>query len=272
MPILFTTTACVKDWKALREAHRTTLLGRARLAGAKRFQVYRNVNDASQALIVVELPDEDAAREMSRALNEQLSDIQVGEVPDYEAWEPTGWDGLNKEEVVISNKSSQAPTHIHRSIHNPPLSNPLLSLTGETTMSTETNKALVRRIFEEGLNQNKPGVFDELIAPNYVNHNFPAPAPGVEGFKQVIGVFLGGFPDMRITIEADLAEGDRVVTRGYFTGAHTGNFQGIPPTGKQVKINYIDIWRVENGKCVENWVQMDQVGLMQQLGVMPTPA
>ncbi|HKY54458.1 MAG TPA: ester cyclase [Anaerolineales bacterium] len=138
-------------------------------------------------------------------------------------------------------------------------------------MSTEENKNLVRRIFEEGLNQNKPLVFDELIAPSYVNHDFPAPSPGLEGFKMVIGVFRAAFPDMHVTLEEELAEGDKVITRGYFTGTHKGDFQGIPPTGKQIKVKYIDVWRVENGKLVENWVQMDQLGLMQQLGVIPTP-
>jgi predicted ester cyclase len=138
-------------------------------------------------------------------------------------------------------------------------------------MSTEENKNIVRRIFEEGLNQNKPEVFDELISPSYVNYDFPAPARGLEGFKMVIGVFRAAFPDMHVTLEEELAEGDKVITRGYFTGTHEGDFQGIPSTGKQIKVKYIDIWRVENGKLVENWVQMDQLGLMQQLGVLPMP-
>ena len=140
-------------------------------------------------------------------------------------------------------------------------------------MSTlqEQNKALVRRIFEEGINQNKQGVFEELIAPSYVNHDVPAPTPGLEGFQMVIGVFLAAFPDMRVTIEEELAEGDKVITRGYFTGTHKGDFQGIPPTGKQIKVKYIDIWLVENGKLVENWVRLDELGMMQLLGVIPTP-
>ena len=138
-------------------------------------------------------------------------------------------------------------------------------------MSAEQNQALVRRIFEEGINQNKQGVFDELIALSYVNHDIPAPTPGLEGFKLVIGMFLAAFPDMRVTIEEELAEGNKVITRGYFTGTHQGDFQGIPPTGKQIKVKYIDIWLVENGKLVENWVRLDELGLMQQLGVIPTP-
>ena len=140
-------------------------------------------------------------------------------------------------------------------------------------MSTlqEQNKSLVRRVFEEGINQNKQGVFDELIALSYVNHDIPAPAPGLQGFKMVIGMFLAAFPDMRVTIEEELAEGSKVITRGYFTGTHQGDFQGIPPTGKQIKVKYIDIWLVENGKLMENWVRLDELGLMQQLGVIPTP-
>ena len=138
-------------------------------------------------------------------------------------------------------------------------------------MSTQENKALVRRIFEEGINQNQTSVFDELIAPTYVNHDLPVPTPGPGGFKMVIGMFRAAFPDMRVTLEEEIAEDDKVSTRGYFTGTHQGDFQGIAPTGKQFKIKYIDVWRVENGKLVENWVQMDQLGLMQQLGVIPVP-
>ena len=138
-------------------------------------------------------------------------------------------------------------------------------------MSTEQNKTLVRRIFEEGINQNKQDVFDELIAPSYVNHDIPAPTPGLDGFKMVIGMFLAAFPDMRVTIEEELAEGNKVITRGYFTGTHKGDFQAIPPTGKQIKVRYIDIWLVENGKLVENWVRLDELGMLQQLGVVPTP-
>jgi len=139
-------------------------------------------------------------------------------------------------------------------------------------MSAETNKSLIHRIFEEGFNQSKPGVFDEIIAPNYVNHDFPTPVPGVAGFKMVAGLFLTAFPDLRATVEGSVAEGDQVATRGYFTGTHKGEFNGIPATGKSVKVKYIDIWRLENGKAVDNWVQMDIAGLLQQLGVMPAPA
>ena len=120
-------------------------------------------------------------------------------------------------------------------------------------MSTEENKALTRRLFEEGINQNNPNVFDELIAPDFVNYDAP---PGIqrgpEGVRQLVAMFRTGFPDAHVTIEEELADGDSVIHRGYFTGTHQGDFQGIPPTGKQIKVKTIDIWRVANGKMVEN--------------------
>ena len=138
-------------------------------------------------------------------------------------------------------------------------------------MSTEENKTRLRRVFDEGINQKQLDVFDELLAPNYVNYNMPAPAPGPAGFKQVIGMFLTAFPDMQATLEDVFGEGNTVGSRGYFTGTHQGEFMGIPATNKPVKVAYIDLWRVENGQFVENWVQMDMLGLMQQLGVVPAP-
>ena len=138
-------------------------------------------------------------------------------------------------------------------------------------MSTEQNKAIVRRVFEEAVNQGNLAVADDLLASDYVNHNFPVPAPGPEGFKQVITMFRTAFPDIVVKLEDVIADGDRVSTRGHFAGTHRGDFMGIPATGKKVSVSYIDIWRLENGKARENWVQMDMLGMMQQLGVVPGP-
>jgi predicted ester cyclase len=138
-------------------------------------------------------------------------------------------------------------------------------------MSTEQNKALVRRVFEEGINQGKVDVFDEIIAPAYVNYNMLVPAPGPAGLKQVIGAFTSAFPDMHITLDQVIAEGDKVATHGVMSGTHAGDFMGIPATGKSIAVTFSDIWRIENGKAVENWVQLDMMGLMQQLGVIPAP-
>lgn len=82
-------------------------------------------------------------------------------------------------------------------------------------MSAEQNKALVRRVFEESINKHNLNVFDELLASNYVNHNMPTPAPGPEGLKQVVSMFLTAFPDFQVTVEDMIAEGNKVATRGY---------------------------------------------------------
>ena len=138
-------------------------------------------------------------------------------------------------------------------------------------MSVEQNKSLVRRIFEEGMNQNKSHIFDEVIGATYVNYSMPAPAAGPEGIKMSLDMFLAAFPDLHMTLEDVLGEEDKVVTRGYFTGTHQGEFNGIPATGNSVKVDYVDIWRLENSQAVENWVQIDMMSMMQQLGVIPTP-
>jgi steroid delta-isomerase-like uncharacterized protein len=133
-------------------------------------------------------------------------------------------------------------------------------------MSAAQNKAMVRRVFEEALNAGHNAVLDELLAADYINHDMPAPAPGAEGFKQVIAQFRAAFPDMAVTIEDEFADRDLVGTRGRFTGTHKGDFMGIPASGMTIDIKYIDLWRVRDGKLAENWVQMDTAGLMQQIG------
>jgi steroid delta-isomerase-like uncharacterized protein len=136
-------------------------------------------------------------------------------------------------------------------------------------MSKEANKSLIRRAFEQGMNSRNLGVFDEIVAPHYVNHDMPAPKPGPEGLKQVLLMFTEAFPDMQITLHDVIGEGETVMTRGSWKGTHKGAFRGIPATGKAVDVKFMDAWRFENGKAVENWVQMDMLGLMQQLGVVP---
>jgi predicted ester cyclase len=130
-------------------------------------------------------------------------------------------------------------------------------------------KATLRRVFEQGINEGDASVIEELIGANYVNHDLPAPGPGPVGFSDAIGMFRQGFPDLRVNLEAVFADGDLVGSRGSFNGTHQGEFMGVPATGKEVTVKYMDLWRAEDGKLVENWVRMDFLGLMQQLGVMP---
>ncbi len=137
-------------------------------------------------------------------------------------------------------------------------------------MSAEEHKAVVRRFLEEVINQHDAEAIDRIMVPD-LKTTFPSPIPGREGFKQGIRGFLDAFPDIHVTAEDYLVDGERVATRGSWRGTHRGDFLGVPATGKEVQVAYIDIWRVENGLIVENWVQMDFLGLMQQLGALPTP-
>lgn len=136
-------------------------------------------------------------------------------------------------------------------------------------MGAEANQERVRRMFEQGINARDMSAFDEFIADDYVNHDMPTPESGPTGLKAVMEQFFAAFPDMRIVIEQSLGEGDTVCTRGYFDGTHDGEFMGVPATGKKVTVQYMDMWRLSGGKAVENWVRLDMMGLMQQLGVVP---
>ncbi len=136
-------------------------------------------------------------------------------------------------------------------------------------MSAENNKNLIRRVDKELFNMGNLSMASEFLSPDFVNHDFPMAKPGPDEFVKVIQPFLTGFPDMQITVEEYLAEGDEVFTRGYMTGTHTGTFQGIPPTGKKINVKYMDEWRIKNGKATDNWVRLDMLSMMQQLGVVP---
>ena len=139
-------------------------------------------------------------------------------------------------------------------------------------MSTEENKAIVHRVYSEVINAGNLDRADAFIAVNMIEHEeFPGIGPGLAGFKQVIGMFRAAFPDMTFTAEDTIAEGDHVVARFTMRGTHRGELMGIPATGKSVKINGIDIARISGGKISEHWGQMDTMGLMQQLGAIPTP-
>ena len=137
-------------------------------------------------------------------------------------------------------------------------------------MSAQENKAIVRRLYEEAISQNKPEVFDEIMSADIVDHApFPDQAPGLEGFKGVFAMVLSAFPDYHSTVEDQIAEGDKVVTRFISEGTHQGELMGIAPTGNRVRVTGIDIDRVEEGKIVEHWSEADLLGMMTQLGVIP---
>lgn len=141
-------------------------------------------------------------------------------------------------------------------------------------MSTEENKALVRRVFEEAWNGQNLDVFDEMDAPDYVLHDpsVPQEVRGIEGIKAFASMFLGAFPDLRFVIEEQIAEGDKVLTRWSSSATHQGELMGIAPTGNRTGVSGMTLSRVSSGgKLAEDWNNWDTLGLMRQLGVVPSP-
>ncbi len=140
-------------------------------------------------------------------------------------------------------------------------------------MSTEENKAIVQRLFEEVFNERRLDRADELVAPDYLDHAaVPGQGPGLEGAKQQRwAMYFAAIPDLHSTIDDLVAEGDKVVVRYTGEGTQQGELLGIPPTGKRFRFSGICIIRLAEGKIAENWEQDDLLGLMQQLGVLPPP-
>jgi len=136
----------------------------------------------------------------------------------------------------------------------------------------EANKALEMRVFEEIWNQGLLDVADEVFAPDANLHLGTDDVPGPEGFKQYVAQYLEAFPDIHWTVEDQIAEGDIVVTRLTGTGTHLGELMGIPPTGLQITATAIATVRIAQGKIQDSWSSWDALGLMQQLGVMPSTA
>jgi steroid delta-isomerase-like uncharacterized protein len=137
-------------------------------------------------------------------------------------------------------------------------------------MSSEQNKALVRRAFEEPWKGNLD-VLDELLASDYVGHDPASPEPlrGPEGVKEFISTYRAAFSDARVTVEQQLAEGDLVATRWSGRGTHDGELMGIQPTGKQVTVSGLTISKLLGGKIVEEYQNWDTFGMLKQLDAIP---
>lgn len=139
-------------------------------------------------------------------------------------------------------------------------------------MAAEENKAIVCRWVDEAYNPGNVGLMDELFAADFVNHDPANPqVRDLEGLKQDVRTQQAGFPDRHTTIDELLADGDKVIKRFTFRGTQTGEWNGIPATGKQVTLQGIDILRIENGQITEIWWGYDALGVLQQLGVIPQP-
>jgi len=139
-------------------------------------------------------------------------------------------------------------------------------------MSTSTNEAIYRRLIEEGFNQGNLAVCDEIVAAGALEHQRGGGGDGTEGAKNTIKYLRSVFADFHITIDELVAVGDKVWARQRGGGTNVGSFAGQPPTGKTAFIDVIDIARFENGKMVEHWGVADQLGMMQALGLMRSPA
>jgi predicted ester cyclase len=131
-------------------------------------------------------------------------------------------------------------------------------------MTTQQNKAITRRYYEQ--HHDLEATF-ENVSPQAIPH--VSGAPTYEIWKGMHQMFLGAFPDLKLTIEDEIAEGDEVVTRWVMHATHNGALMGIPPTGRQITVSGISVDRIAGGKIVEHWGEIDMLGLMQQLGVVP---
>ena len=134
----------------------------------------------------------------------------------------------------------------------------------------ERNKAVIRRFIDEVQNKKNFAVYDELVDTAFTNLSSP---PGVaadrDGTREYLRGFLDAFPDSLFTVDDMIAERDRIVTMKTLSGTHGGDLGEVRATGKPVKLQYVDLMRVQNGKIVEHWVSMDRLSLLQQLGVLP---
>ena len=135
-------------------------------------------------------------------------------------------------------------------------------------MTTDANKAVLRRYWEQALNGRDLTLLDELFAPDFVAHGDSSQT--LDDFRRVIAIIYSAFPDIRESIEDLIAEGDKAVVRFTATGTPTGEFMGLAPTGRGIQASGISIFRLAGGKIVERWSVFDELGMMRQLGALPS--
>jgi steroid delta-isomerase-like uncharacterized protein len=138
---------------------------------------------------------------------------------------------------------------------------------------SEKNKAAMRRIYQEVWNQGNFEVLDEIVSPDYVGH-LPTPpgAPsGREGLRWLIQMYRAAFPDIYVQVDDQISEDDKVLTQITIQGTHQGQFMNVPPTNKNIRVTAMVVTRFKNNQNVEGWAELDRLGLMQQLDVIPAP-
>jgi steroid delta-isomerase-like uncharacterized protein len=140
-------------------------------------------------------------------------------------------------------------------------------------MTIEENKQIVRRAIERVFNAADPGAIEALYAADFVNHTPPSQPDvhGIEGVKRTAALWHAAFPDMQVTVDDEIAEGDRVMTRWTMRGTHLGTFRGLPPTCRVLTGWAMEVSRIAGGKIAEQWLLWDTLDMLHQLGPLPPP-
>ena len=139
-------------------------------------------------------------------------------------------------------------------------------------MSTTQGKSIVRRVLDEAFNQGNLTIVDELVTPDGISHHSSWGTPANRmGLKQLIAMFRTAFPDLVCTIEDEITQGNKIAAHWTMRGTHKGRFLGNPPTNKPILVQGLIYARIEKHQVVENWILVDEIGMLQQLGLVPSP-
>jgi predicted ester cyclase len=134
------------------------------------------------------------------------------------------------------------------------------------------SQSVLQRIFDKAFNQGNLAVIDELVAPDGISHHLSWGTPANRmGLKQLIAMFRTGFPDLHFTLEDEIIQADRVAAHLTLRGTHKGLFLGNSPTSKVISVKVMIYARIENDQVIENYILIDQMGILQQLGLIPPP-
>jgi len=142
-------------------------------------------------------------------------------------------------------------------------------------MSLDENKEIVRRFFHGAWDRGDFDLIDQLVPQGATDHSTVGgkeAGTGSESFKQIVSMFRSGMPDIKVTIEHEIAEGDLVVHHWSLYGTHQAPILGVPPTGKRMVLTGMSVVRLSDNKIIERWAAIDELGFMRQLGIVPAPA
>ena len=141
-----------------------------------------------------------------------------------------------------------------------------------TLVTTVQHKSIIRRILDEAFNQGNLAIVDELVAPDSISHHMSWGMPANRmGLKQLIAMLRTAFPDLRCTVEDEINQDDKAAAHWKMRGTHRGQFLGNPPTSKPIVVQGLIYARIENSQVIESWILIDQMGVLQQLGLVPPP-